>query len=373
MLKKRPFTELYIHIPFCRGKCDYCAFYSEGAMEKDLTEKYLEKLFSQMEKEAENCSALRSIYFGGGTPTLLLPESMEKLFRKLEEVFIFEKDIEISMECNPETLTEEKGRVMKSFINRVSMGIQSFSPFFREKIGRRNRESDVEKTVTEAVNILKNNSISNIGFDLIYLLPGQTLEEWKEDLLKAVSFDIKHLSCYSLTVEANTPLAEKEMEQNENLSADMWEYAGKFLSEKGFPRYEISNYAKKGYHCRHNDNIWKGAAYLGLGPSACSFDGKTRWMESYPLKEYLSGKEAEKDIIGEKERLAEMFIMGLRKVDGWKEKEWKDVSGGKSFEDLWKKEMEKYIRIGLLQKKDDTLSPTVKGLEYWNDLAEAFL
>ena len=153
----------------------------------------------------------------------------------------------------------------------------------------------------------------------------------------------------------------------------MWEMAGAVLSENGFPRYEISNYAQMGYHCRHNDNIWKGASYLGLGPSACSFNGKDRWTQSSPLAYFLAGKEAEKDVIGDRERLAEMFIMGLRKVAGWTKTDWENVSGGLSFLSLWKETIEKNIRLGLLQQKGNTLAPTEKGLEYWNDLAESFI
>ena len=190
---------------------------------------------------------------------------------------------------------------------------------------------------------------------------------------KAVSFDITHLSCYSLTLEEGTPLAEKYEEQDEDLSADMWELAGKILAEKSFPRYEISNYAKAGFHCRHNDNIWKGASYLGLGPSACSFNGKDRWTQYSPIGGFLAGKEAEKDVISDEKRLAEIFIMGLRKVSGWKEEDWNIVSGGRSFDSLWKKEMEKNLLLGLLKQEGDTLYPTQKGLEYWNDLAESFL
>lgn len=376
MLEERPFTELYIHIPFCMRKCDYCAFYSEGKMEESLLKKYMERLFLDMDKYASKCSSLRSIYFGGGTPTLLPAEKMEKLFRKIRENFSLEKDIEITMECNADTLTEEKSSVMGSFVNRVSMGVQSFSPVFREKIGRKAGSlpgKDLEEILSYALFLLDKNNIKNRGFDLIYLLPGQTLSDWEKELQKAVSFDITHLSCYSLTLEEGTPLAEKYEEQDEDLSADMWELAGKFLGENSFLRYEISNYAKIGSHCRHNDNIWKGAAYLGLGPSACSFNGKDRWTQHSPLAGFLAGKEAEKDVIADEKRLAEIFIMGLRKVSGWQKEDWENVSGGRSFDSLWEKEIERNRLLGLLQKEDGRIFPTQKGLEYWNDLAETFL
>ena len=376
MLAERPFTELYIHIPFCMRKCDYCAFYSEGKMEESLLQKYMERLFLDMDKYASKCSALRSIYFGGGTPTLLPAEKMEKLFRKIRENFAFEKDIEITMECNADTLTEEKSSVMGTFVNRVSMGIQSFSPVFREKIGRKTgggTGKSMEEILSGALFFLDKNNIRNRGIDLIYLLPGQTLSDWKKELQKAVSFDITHLSCYSLTLEEGTPLAEKYEEQDEDLSADMWELAGKFLGENSFSRYEISNYAKTGFHCRHNNNIWKGASYLGLGPSACSFNGKDRWTQYSPLAGFLEGKEAEKDVISDEKRLAEIFIMGLRKVSGWQEEDWSIVSGGISFDSFRKKEIERNLLLGLLQKEENRIFPTQKGLEYWNDLAESFL
>ena len=357
-------------------KCAYCAFYSEGKMEEGLLQRYMERLFADMDRYVSKCSSLRSVYFGGGTPTLLPAEQMEKLFRKIQETFTLEKDIEITMECNADTLTEEKSSVMGSFVNRVSMGVQSFSPVFREKIGRQSgfhKGKTLEDTLSYALSLLDKNNIRNRGFDLIYLLPDQTLADWEKELHKAVSFDITHLSCYSLTLEEGTPLAEQYEEQNEDLSADMWELAGQFLGENSFPRYEISNYAKKGFHCRHNDNIWKGASYLGLGPSACSFNGKDRWTQYSPIGGFLAGKEAETDVIPAEKRLAEIFIMGLRKVSGWTKKDWDIVSGGRAFDLLWEKEIEKNLHLGLLQKEGDTLSPTQKGLEYWNDLAGSFL
>ena len=204
MLEERPFTELYIHIPFCMRKCDYCAFYSEGKMEESLLQRYMERLFADMDHYASKCSSLRSVYFGGGTPTLLPAEQMERLFRKIRKNFTLEKDVEITMECNADTLTEEKSSVMGSFVNRVSMGVQSFSPVFREKIGRKagfHTGKTLEETLSYALALLDKNNIRNRGFDLIYLLPGQTLADWEKELCKAVSFDITHLSCYSLTLE----------------------------------------------------------------------------------------------------------------------------------------------------------------------------
>lgn len=374
---KRPFTELYIHVPFCMGKCDYCAFYSEGKMEEKDLSLYLEKLFSQMEEYASSCGRLRTVYFGGGTPTLLPPEKMELLFRAIRENFLLEEDAEISMECNPETLTEEKCSVMKSFVNRASMGVQSFSPLFRERIGRRTHENGAnrpfEEMLFEAVSLLKKHGIKNIGFDLIYLLPGETLSDWEKELKKALSFGITHLSCYSLSIEEGTPLSKRCGEQDEDLSADMWELAGTLLAENAFPRYEVSNYAREGFFCRHNDNIWKGASYLGLGPSGCSFDGRDRWVQTSPLSAFLAGKAPETDVITEEKRLAEMFIMGLRRTKGWNRTDWEKVSGGKSYDALWEKIIAKNCTLGLLRKGKDTLSPTEKGLEYWNDLAESFL
>lgn len=370
-LEKRPFTELYIHVPFCAGKCDYCAFYSEGKWEGKDMQAYAELLLAHLERSAAFCAPLRTIYLGGGTPTLLPPAILEKIFSSFSHALPLAEDLEISCECNPESLTDETAALLGKYVHRVTMGVQSFSPANRKLIGRKGGENSLEK----AFHLLQKYGINNIGLDLIYALPFQRLEEWKMDLEKALSFPVRHLSCYALSLEEGTPLFARSRKEgfpeNGDLEAEMWEYTGNFLKEKGFPRYEISNYASPSFASNHNVHVWEGAPYLGVGPGACSFDGEKRFMEVQDLHKWLAGKAPERDEVPPLVRLAEIFIMGLRKCSGWQEEEWRKVTAF-PWKELFPKAIEKGLSLELLEEKEKALLPTEKGLAFWNDLAELF-
>lgn len=371
-MEKRPYTELYLHIPFCAGKCHYCAFYSEGKWSMEDMEDFTRHLLKQLQLNSPSFAPLRSIYLGGGTPTLLPPPLMEKILSSFARELPLSNELEISCECNPESLTNEMATILGKYVHRVTMGVQSFSTEKRKFIGRKGDVASIEKAVT----LLMDNGIKNIGLDLIYALPFQTLEEWKKDLEKALTFPISHLSCYALSLEEGTILHQKNLlhpfPENADLEAEMWDFTGNFLRERGFPRYEISNYALPGKESRHNFHIWEGATYLGLGPGGCSFDGKVRFMEPPSLSAWLNGKEVEKDEIAPITRLAELFIMGLRKCNGWEEDIWLKLTPH-PWKSLFPSAIERGIALGLLREKEKALLPTEKGLAFWNDLAELFL
>ena len=182
----------------------------------------------------------------------------------------------------------------------------------------------------------------------------------------------RHISAYSLIIEDGTELAARDFPPEDNeLSFQMWQTAQDFLGAHGMPRYEISNYAAEKYECRHNQNVWHGETYLGLGPGACSFDGAVRRTEVPSLARWLKGDAAEQDIIEERKRLSEIFIMGLRTVRGWKKSEFSQFSV-LSWREMWSKIIEKQISDGMLKESPDCISPTEKGLAFWNDLAEAY-
>ena len=207
----------------------------------------------------------------------------------------------------------------------------------------------------------------------MYALPGQTLADWKRELVTALSYEPKHLSAYSLMLEEGTPLASRGLPpEDDELSFLMWETAQEILSAHGMPRYEISNYASPEWECRHNQNVWHGQTYLGLGPSACSFDGRVRRTETVPLEQWLSGTPAELDVIEDSRRLSEIFIMGLRTVRGWREAEFAAISG-LSWDDLWCKVIRSRKADGMLRGQDGNIAPTTEGLAFWNSLAEDFL
>jgi len=196
---------LYIHVPFCASKCGYCAFYSLPLPKPSEIDSYIGKLAHDFKCSSHLCGKLESVFIGGGTPTFLSAQNLGKLFSLIRSNFDISADAEISIECNPETLTPEKARIIADFANRVSLGIQSFNPKFRRILGRQGSVSTIEKAIT----LLTKNGVGNIGCDLIYAIPEQTPEDWQIDLEKAVALPLKHISAYSLTIEEGTLLSEK--------------------------------------------------------------------------------------------------------------------------------------------------------------------
>ncbi|MCX6984452.1 MAG: radical SAM family heme chaperone HemW [Lentisphaerae bacterium] len=384
---------LYIHVPFCASKCGYCAFYSLPLPEPDDIDSYLGKLEQDFISSSHLCGKLESVFIGGGTPTFLSAQNLKKLFSLIRSHFNISASAEISIECNPETLTSEKARIIADFANRVSLGIQSFNPGFRRILGRQGSVSTIEKAVT----ILTKNGVGNIGCDLIYAIPGQTPEDWQDDLEKAVALPLKHISAYSLTVEEGTRLAEenskfeiqnlkfenknnsncKHLETNDrrpsasDCSLKMWNLAGTVLKKHGFHRYEISNYAKRGSECRHNLEIWYGGKYLGFGPAAASFDGKKRWTNVSDLQKWLGGTGPEIDLIPSEKRAREIFVMGLRTSQGWNKKYFLRRTG---FDlNLWNADLAPLLDTRLLIETAENIKCTKKGLLLWNEVAESLI
>lgn len=355
------FRNLYIHIPFCRGKCGYCAFYSEPAAERPLQERFLSALAEQLKAFAPLLRRVRTVYFGGGTPSVLAPDLLEKLFGTVADCAGLEPDAEITMEANPESVTEDVCRAASGFINRVSMGVQSFSPRLLAAAGR--RRSDPAAPL-RALELWRKHGISNIGFDLMSSLPGETLSELENDLKQAAAAGIRHLSVYSLMVEEGTPLAASGFQPDPDLAAEMWELTGGFLAAHGMPRYEISNYAPAAFEARHNQNVWHGETYLGLGPAASGFDGTDRFTNVSSLERWLRGEPPETDSIPREKRLREIFLMGLRTVRGWDRGEFLRATGSPcDFPELAELTAE-----GLLETENGAVRATARGLAFWNEI-----
>lgn len=362
------YRNLYIHVPFCRGKCGYCAFYSHPEPESRLAEAWLKRIRKDLRDHEEELQEVHTVYFGGGTPSLLPPETLRELFGAVARHARLVPGAEVTMEATPETVTPERCAAAAGFVNRVSMGVQSFDPELLKNAGRR---AMAPGTVERALELWrKEGGIGNPGIDLMFGLPGETLRMWEEDLRKAVSLGVRHISAYSLMMEEGTPLAETGYAPDEPLCADMWETAGCFLAEHGFPRYEISNYAEEKSEARHNQNIWHGETYLGLGPSAAGFDGIDRQTEAPSLDRWLAGEPPEHDTIPRPARVREIFIMGLRTVRGWAPGEFLHVTGeAPDFPELAEAE-----RRGLIERgPGGAVRPTAKGLAFWNDLGEMLL
>ena len=360
------YPNLYIHVPFCIRKCGYCAFYSVQTDSNAPIIQWQDKISQQIIQHAPELQNLKTIYFGGGTPSILPPAVLRNIFDTIKQHCNFQTDPEISMEANPETVTPELADTAAGFINRISMGVQSFNPILRKAVGRHTATADA---AINAVKLWKSAGIGNLGLDLLYALPGETLADFQHDLELAVSLPIRHLSCYSIIPEEGTPFYQTGYEPDDDLSADMWELAGEFLACHDMPRYEISNYAAPEFRAKHNWNVWHGEPYLGLGPSAASFDGTDRWTEVPSIEDWLTDTPPEMDHIERNIRLREIFLMGLRTVDGWTPMQFETATGSKA--DF--PEIQSLLKQGWLETDHGSIRPTMQGLTYWNEIGMELL
>ena len=266
---------IYVHIPFCRSKCNYCAFNSKvgGADEKNF---YVDALIDEINFRGD-FSAAETIYFGGGTPTTLTLNQLEKILRAIEKNFSVDERAEISVEANPGTVDENFLRGLKFLgFNRLSLGVQSFDDELLKILGRIHDSRTAKENI-----LLAKKFFSNVSVDLMYGLPNQTLEKLRRDVEALKNFDVEHVSIYGLEIEDGTKFfqlarAGKLNLPEENLCADMYDFITKNLPALGFKRYEVSNFAKENFFSRHNLGYWTGKKYFGFGAGAHSFDGKLR-------------------------------------------------------------------------------------------------
>jgi len=365
------FENLYIHVPFCNSKCGYCSFYSLPQVDIALMQRYLEAMERELEESAQS-EPLDTVYIGGGTPTVLPLPLLENLLVAVGSCFRLKPGAEVTMECNPETLSAAYVDIIRTTVNRVSMGVQSFSPRLRKTLGRRGSPEEIESAVRQ----LRRGGIENISLDLIYAIPGQTMDDWLNDLRHAIETGVNHLSCYSLTLEQGTPLAQEVGLDavDDSLSDDMWHAAGEFLHDFGLERYEVSNYALPDWECRHNLNVWHGRSYLGMGPAACSFNGTLRWTAPANLQQWLEGAVAVRDELPALARACEVFAFGLRTVKGWTREQWETLPaslvGARSW-NSWRdsEAVARLVLSGLLENTLEQIRPTTRGIAFWNDVA----
>jgi oxygen-independent coproporphyrinogen-3 oxidase len=319
-------TSLYIHIPFCERKCLYCDFYSVTDTER--VEDFLAALKREISLQEGRGDGVTfgTIFFGGGTPSLLTPGQVERILSSLHARFQVSPDAEITLEANPGTVTGDTLRGFRFLgINRLSIGIQSFHDHELKALGRIHDRAEAFR----CVDLARAAGFDNISLDLIYSIPGQTLAEWEDNLRTSIDLAPPHIAAYSLIVEDGTPLA-RIMQAGDvrtnpaELEAEMYERAMEQLGAHGYEHYEVSNYALPGFHCRHNGNYWSHVNYLGFGPSAHSFwkgsDGTNgrRWWNVADLSTYLERLEGgilpvdSEEQVGLKEMLNERIFLGLR-------------------------------------------------------------
>jgi oxygen-independent coproporphyrinogen-3 oxidase len=314
---------LYIHIPFCIKKCLYCDFFSVPYNEQSATE-YIDAVCRELSLKKDSAAPLKTIYIGGGTPSLLPAGSFEKLFINLNESFFLSPSAEITVEANPQTIENPKIDTLLSLgVNRLSVGIQSFNNDELKTLGRIHTNIDALRTIEG----IRQAGFNNYSIDLMYGIPGQTMDSWQESLSQAVSLSPAHISSYELTPEKNTPLfrliqSKKIKMPDENLVIGMYNHLIDFLSSQGYEHYEISNFALPGYKCIHNLNYWDQGNFIGAGAGASSFINMIRSKNTEDIARYKENlaagilPEGESTDIGPRESLEEFIFLGLRKTEG---------------------------------------------------------
>lgn len=364
---------LYIHIPFCIKKCKYCDFTSFAGRE-DLFFDYSAKICDEM--SGYKGEKIDSIFIGGGTPSLLDISDLKLITDSLYKTFDIEKNCEFTMESNPKTLSDEKlYELRKMGVNRLSIGVQSFNDEELFKIGRIHNEKDAENAVISA----KKAGFSNINIDLMFSLPGQIADSFKKTLKTAVDLDVQHISCYSLILEEGTPLFE-EYERNEitlpdeECDREMYKYACRELAKSGFLQYEISNFAKNSFECKHNLKYWNCDEYIGLGVAAHSYFENKRFFNTNSVEKYLKGeyREAKKEKLTIDDKIKEFVIMGLRKTEGISKTEFYERFN-KDFDKLYEERINKFKKLNLIDEKGDFIFLTFEGINVSNSVLCEFV
>lgn len=408
--------ELYIHIPFCVRKCNYCDFLSFPAG-KEIVERYVRALEEEIRRTGEavygqngrlgetvygqngrpeeavygragggktevrpgSAPKISTVFVGGGTPSVLEPEQIRNLFSCLRESFLLEADAEISMEGNPGTLNREKLSVCREAgINRLSLGLQSADDGLLQTLGRIHTWEQFLYNYQDA----RQAGFRNINIDLMSSLPGQSLENYVKTLETVTALEPEHISSYSLILEEGTPFfASEEIRRqlpDENTDREMYEKTKEILHEKGYERYEISNYAKPGFACRHNLGYWDEVPYLGLGLGAFSYYKNARFSNETDIRTYMENPfvpflgRNDYECCDEKSRMEDYMIFGLRKMAGVSlsrfEKEF-----GTAAEEIYGGVIDRYVGMGLLVLEGDRLRLTDAGIDVSNRIFEDFL
>jgi len=375
-------TGLYLHIPFCERKCPYCDFNSYAGQE-DLYRPFARALAHEIRTWGERLAhpPLRSVFLGGGTPTVLPPDALEDILIAVHEAFAIRPPTEITVEANPGTTDRALFRLLRDLgVNRLSVGAQSFREEELRFLGRIHTVEDIYRAVEQARAV----GFDNVSLDVIYGLPGQTPEEWAVSLRAAVSLDVEHLSCYALTVEPHTPLARWVAEGrvppvDEDVQGDLYDATRAFLAQAGYIHYEISNWARPGRESVHNRVYWWYEPYLGLGPGAHSFDGVRRAWTILSPREYIRRVRAGESPLAGGETLSlptrrsEAMILGLRLlVEGVSRRRFRRLFGTDPL-DVFADPVERFRAVGLLAVRGDRILLTERAYAVANQVFQAFL
>ena len=410
-----PIESLYVHVPFCAKKCSYCAFYSEASNAERINA-YVHALVRELEMVANDLRP-RTIFFGGGTPSLLNLSQWERILESMQRLSLSDA-IEWTVECNPATVSLDKARLLRNYgVNRISMGVQSLDPALLEKLGRVHSRQMVFKSF----DILRRAGFDNLNLDLMFAIPGQTLETWRDTLTEAIAMGSEHLSCYEVIYEEDTPLYHQleagEFAVDENLACAMYDELLGRAEKAGFSQYEVANFARNAgpgssstrldrvrdfeagnlyreqcvneepavpspgspaHACRHNLNYWQGGSFLGLGPSAAGYVRGVRtknWANTdiYCRQLEAGGRAIESiDPLPPLARAGETAAFGLRMVAGWPFELFRQATGF-DLRDQWPVEMKELIDRGWGRKSADRFQLTPQGLRFADAAAELFL
>ena len=397
---------LYIHVPFCAQKCAYCAFYSEPSG-GDLINRYVAALICELELVAPDLQP-RTIFFGGGTPSLLNLRQWEKILRILERLNLLGA-AEFTVECNPATVSLDKAKLFRDFgVNRISMGVQSLDESLLDRLGR----IHTREMVFKSFNVLRRAGFDNLNLDLMFAIPGQTLEVWRATLAEALALDSEHLSSYEVIYEDDTPLFAQlqagEIGVDEDLACSMYEELVERATSAGFRQYEVANFARAvgaqstvsspqsapggeptvgcglttrdipAFACKHNVNYWRGGSFYGLGPSATSYVRGVRtknWSNTQLYCEQLEkGKRAveSREELPPLKRAGETAAFGLRMVAGWPFEEFRRVTG-LDLREEWTAEMRQLTARAWAAQDENHFQLTPQGLRFADAAAELFL
>lgn len=390
-MRSSPIESLYVHVPFCAQKCSYCAFYSEASSGETMN-RYVAALVREMEMVAGDLKP-RTIFFGGGTPSILNLRQWETILRAMEKLGFLGAE-EFTVECNPATVSLDKAKLFRDFgVNRASMGVQSLDENLLERLGRVHSRQQVFKSF----DILRKAGFENLNVDLMFAIPSQTMEIWRDTLTEAIAMQSEHLSTYEVIYEDDTPLFHQlqagEFSVDEDLANDMYHEIVGSATAAGFQQYEIANFAKQGrdatlrplhqkdipdFACRHNVNYWRGGSFYGLGPGATGFVRGVRaknWANTQLYCEQLErGQRAieSSEELPPLKRAGETAAFGLRMNAGWPFEEFKRTTNF-DLRDEWDSEMEQLIQRNWGRRDDNRFQLTSEGLRFADAAAEMFL
>lgn len=373
---------LYIHIPFCLSKCYYCDFTSY-AHSKENYRPYIEALMNEIKvygAKVGQSLVVKTIFIGGGTPSVLPPILLGKIMKSLKRSFYIDEHVEYTIESNPGTLSRDKLKVMKDHgVNRISIGVQAYQNHLLKRIGRAHTWDQVE----ESYGLCRELGFDNINLDLIFGLPGQTITNWQETLEQIKRLGPNHISTYSLIIEENTPFGRlydngKLDPIDEELERRMYHYAKDYLNQNGYEQYEISNFAKPGKASQHNIDCWKARPYIGMGLGAHSYFQGSRYHNTDKMSDYIANSgqlskiQKNKEKINLKAQIEEYMFLGLRLTDGISmddfEKKFK-----RHLEDVYGLQINKHKNNGLLKEKNGRIFLTTYGQDISNIVFSSFL